>query len=147
VVLGVLGILLAFAVLNHASTEVQALDTALLYVQLGALIQQMSFVWPYPVTILIKPYGAANFGACSRQTLRTNSPPPLCADVDFISRGCVGSWTFVDHFYMQLFLVWVLFGVQLGMNLVARAYSRARRRDSQPTLEPLVRSRRLCVRG
>ena len=106
VAFGVLAILLAFAIINHGSSEVQALDTALLYVQLGNVVQQMNFVWPWPVNILNYPYSALNF------------------DLDFISRDCLQSWTFQDHFFMQWFLVWILFGVQVAVNIMAWVYVR-----------------------
>jgi len=110
VVLGVLGILLAFAFINQASSEVCALDTALLYVQLASVVQQMNFTWPYPVSILNYPFAAANF------------------DLDFVSQSCVAAWTFQDHFFIIWFMIWILFGFQCLMNLIAWVYMRSRTR-------------------
>lgn len=92
----------AWFVINHfASQKYFALNIALLFVQINALIGMYNLKWTRELDYLNIALSVANF------------------DVDFVTPHCIGPWGLVASFYLQLALPWV-FGISRSLLVAVR---------------------------
>ena len=86
-VVGIVCVVLVWLTINKvASGNYDAMDIALLFVQITGMISTFGLKWHANLSLVNTALGIANF------------------DVDFVTPLCLGKWTSVDSFFVQLFL-------------------------------------------
>lgn len=82
-----IGIIFCWVLINKASTEVRALDIALLFTQIISLVQQFDLVFPPPLSYLAAPFEISDF------------------EIDYLSPNCyIKRWGYYEHYAFQISL-------------------------------------------